>query len=142
MKKTILFGIAGVLLAAGVATTAYAYQGNPAVHGPNYTPEREAAMTTAFEKNDYEAWKTLMNGRGRVSEVITTDNFEQFAEMRKLQLEGKTAEANAIRTELGLGNGQGRGQGKGNGMHYGTGKGRGQQFVDANNDGVCDNFNK
>jgi len=72
-------------------------------------------MTKAFEKNDYNAWKNLMQGKGRVTQVVNKDNFSKFAQAHKLALEGKTAEANKIRTELGLGlqNGSGRGQGMG-----------------------------
>jgi hypothetical protein len=53
-------------------------------------------------------------------------------------LEGKTAEANAIRTELGLGQGAGRGQGMMNEQQ--RGQNRGENFVDANGDGKCDNM--
>ena len=60
-----------------------------------------------------------MQGRGRVSQVVNEGNFARFAEMHKLMLEGKTNEANAIRTELGLGlrNGSGQGQGMGYGRN-------------------------
>jgi hypothetical protein len=36
--------------------------------------------------------------------------------------------------------GQGKGNGNGNGQGMGQGRGRGQGFVDADNDGVCDNY--
>ncbi|MFA5995759.1 MAG: hypothetical protein WCW27_03900 [Patescibacteria group bacterium] len=111
----------GIVAALGLGATAYAYQGDITQHGPNYTPEREAAMTKAFDNNDYQSWKELMNGRGRVSQVITEQNFAKFVEMRKLQLAGKTTEANAIRTELGLGTGAGQGRGMGKGNHSGNG---------------------
>ena len=94
-----------------------AYKGDPNVKGPNYTQERHEAMTKAFENNDYNAWKSLMDGRGRVTQVINAQNFGRFAEAHKLALQGNTSEANAIRTELGLGlrNGSGAGQGMGYG---------------------------
>ena len=74
-------------------------------------------MTKAFDSNDYNAWKELMGGRGRVSQVINEDNFARFAEAHRLALEGKTEEAAKIRQELGLGlqNGSGKGMGGRNG---------------------------
>ncbi len=96
-----------------------AYRGDPSVKGPNYTAERHEAMTQAFNNNDYNAWKSLMQGKGRVTQVVNEGNFERFSLMHKYMLEGKTEEANAIRTELGLGmrNGSGQGQGMGYGRN-------------------------
>jgi len=107
--------VAGTLLTAGVAS---AYQGNPSVKGPNYTPERHEAMTKAFENKDYTAWASLMQGKGRATQVINKDNFGKFVEAHNLALEGKTDEAQKIRQELGLGlrNGQGK-NGGGMGIH-------------------------
>jgi hypothetical protein len=117
MKRTILLTFASMLLGGLVlyTTSAKAYQGDLNVKGPNYTEERHEAMTQAFANKDYNAWKELMTGRGRVTQVINEQNFARFAEMHQLMLEGKTDEANQIRTELGLGlhNGSGRGQGMG-----------------------------
>lgn len=92
-----------------------AYQGDATVKGPKYSQERHEAMEKAFETNDYEAWKNLMQGKGRVSEIITKDNFERFAEAHELMEEGKKEEAQKIAQELGLGmhNGQGQGQKQG-----------------------------
>jgi len=116
-KTKIILGIsvlalAGAFFIAG-SNGASAYRGDPNVKGPNYNPERHAAMQKAFESNDYAAWRALMPGNGRVTQVINESNFAKFAEMHELMEEGKFAEANAIRTELGLGlkNGQGRGMG-------------------------------
>lgn len=125
MKKTILgFGVLTVtlgLLGAGVST-ALAYKGNPTVKGPNYSVERHNAMTKAFENKDYDTWKTLMQGKGKVSQVINKDNFSKFAEVQQLTLQGKTVEAQKIRQELGLGlqNGSGKvmnGKGGNKGMN-------------------------
>lgn len=126
-KKGILLGVLGLAIAGATAysTEALAYQGDANKTGPNYSPERHEQMERAFENNDYNAWKSLMNGKGRVMEVINEGNFNRFSEMHKLMEEGKTDEANKIRQELNLGQGQ-RGQNrKGN-------------FVDENKDGVCD----
>lgn len=115
------------ILAVTIATTtsAFAYRGDPSVQGPNYSPERHESMTKAFEKNDYEAWKALMTGRGRVTQVINSDNFARFAEAHQLSQEGKLEEAKAIRAELGLGLRDGKGSGQGLGTN-GRGKGYGQ----------------
>lgn len=126
MKHSLVtLGIISLVLVGSMLApkSAYAYQGDPNVKGPNYTPERHAAMTKTFESKDYAAWKNLMQGRGRVTQVITQSNFAKFAQMHALMLQGKTAEAAKIRAELGLGlrNGSGQGQGMGQGLHNGTG---------------------
>ena len=136
MNKKILgvVGLAvGVLTVLGLSQVS-AYRGDYTQVGPNHTEEREAAMTKVMEEKDFESWKALMTEDGRTPGVLrkidTQEEFERFAEARRLGKEGKTAEANAIRSELGLGNGQGKGSGHGQ---------RGGEFVDANGDGVCDN---
>lgn len=125
MKKTLitLGTIASVLGGLFVLTgTATAYRGDPSVVGPNFTEERHQAMEKAFENNDFQAWKNLMQGKGRVVQVVNEENFSRFAEAHRLAEEGKLDEAKQIRTELGLGlqngtgNGFGQGQGRGNRM--------------------------
>lgn len=123
MKKTIL-GLSALTLILGAtvlyAETAIAYRGNPTITGPNYSIERHDAMQKAFENKDYTAWKNLMQNRGRVTQVITEANFAGFAEAHNLALQGKVAEAQKIRNELGLGlqNGLGRnGGGMGRGLN-------------------------
>jgi hypothetical protein len=51
--------------------------------------------------------------------VVNEGNFSRFTEMHKLMLEGKTDEANKIRTELGLGLRDGSGQSQGQKSGYG-----------------------
>jgi len=122
MNKPILI-LSTIVLGTGVlfATTSnvLAYKGDPNVQGPNYTAERHEEMTKAFENKDYNSWKNLMQGKGRVTQVINEGNFNKFAEMHKLTSEGKTEEANKIRTELGLGLKNGSGQGQGQRAGYG-----------------------
>ncbi len=123
MKK-ITLGLGALALVLGVAmvptSSALAYKGDPTVKGPNYSAERHAAMTKAFENMDYTAWKALMQGRGLASQVITEANFARFVEAHKLALQGKIAEAQKIRQELGLGQKNGSGR-KSNGMMRGMG---------------------
>jgi lipopolysaccharide export system protein LptA len=123
MKRTTL-GLGTVALTLGViglsAGSVMAYQGDPAVKGPNYSAERHEAMEKTFENKNYDAWKNLMQGKGRVSQVVNKDNFSKFAEAHELIEQGKTAEAQKIRQELGLGLQNGSGQGVGGaGMHRG-----------------------
>lgn len=114
-KKLLGLGVA-VLVLGGIgvsASTALAYRGDPSVKGPNYTAERHTAMEKAFENKDYNAWKELTQGRGRVTQVVNQENFAKFAEAHELAEQGKIAEAQKIRQELGLGSGQGQGKGMG-----------------------------
>lgn len=139
LKKGIVLGVLGLVI-AGIATYsmgAFAYQGDATKTGPNYSPERHEQMEKAFDNNDYNSWKNLMNGKGRISQVINEGNFNRFAEAHRLMEEGKTDDANKIRQELGLGQGgkNGQGQGMSNGQ---KGQNRGGNFVDANGDGKCD----
>lgn len=111
---------AGALFVTG--QNALAYRGDTSVQGPNHTPERHEAMMQAFENQDYNAWKELMGEKGRVTEVVTEQNFNRFAQMHLRRLEGDTEGANQIREELGLGmrNGSGHGQGQRGGQGYGN----------------------
>ncbi len=116
-RKTILIGLLALILGGLVISPKIteAYQGDPNVKGPNYSVERHTAMEKAFDNKDYNAWKNLMQGRGRVTQVVNAQNFAKFAQAHELAEQGKTAEANKIRTEIGLGlhDGTGRGQGMG-----------------------------
>jgi len=120
MKKAIL-GLGTLTLILGAisfASTASAYRGDPNVKGPNYSPERHEAMQKAFENKDYDAWKNLMQNQGRVTQVVNESNFAKFAEAHQLVLQGKTAEAQKIRQELGLGLRNGAGPGMGQGARW------------------------
>lgn len=147
-KTTIgVFALVAVAL-AGSQIAVNAYQGDYTKQGPNYSKERHEAMTRAFDNNDYNAWKEQMEGRGRVTEIITADNFAQFKEAHRLGLSGDTAGADAIRAELGLrtsngekgGHGYGKSEGRGRGQGENRGQNKGGNFIDANNDGMCDSL--
>lgn len=114
MSKTRIW-LSALALAAVVAVPAIgeAYRGDSAVKGPNYSPERCVAMQEALDRADYDAWKALVPASSRVSEVVTETNFTRFIEAHELSLEGKKAEAQAIRAELGLGQGKQLGNGQG-----------------------------
>ena len=118
MKKTLLvLGLTGLVL-GGLAVapkTALAYKGDPNVTGPNYTAERHEGMTKAFANKDYNLWKSLVQGKGRVIQVVNEGNFAKFVQAHDFALQGNTEEAKKIRAELGLGlqNGSGKGQGGG-----------------------------
>jgi len=94
------------------------------VQGPNYSVDRHEAMEEAFENNDYEAWKNLMVGNGRVMQVVNKDNFSKFAEAHELAEQGNTVEAQKIRQDLGLG--LRNGSGSGAGSRDGNGRGNAQ----------------
>jgi hypothetical protein len=115
----IAFVLGGVVLNSSQAE---AYRGDASVKGPEYSEERHEAMTQAFENEDFDAWRALMGDKGKVSRVITQENFGTFVEAHNLMVQGKTDEAAALRAELGLGagqrNGQGNGQGKSGGCPY------------------------
>lgn len=121
MNKKIL-GLVGVatLVLVIFPSMSLAYRGDASVKGPNYTVERHDAMEKAFDNNDFTAWQKLMTGRGNVTKVVNKDNFAKFAQIHKLTEEGKTTEAQKLRTELGLGlhNSQGNGMGRGMGMMH------------------------
>lgn len=127
-KQVISLGVvslltAGVFLLPGVAD---AYRGDPSLEGPDCTAERHESMTAAFANNDYSAWQELMNGKGRVAEVVNEGNFAELAKAHQLAAEGKVEEAKQIRVELGLGLGDGAGEGQGTGAGEGQGTGEGQ----------------
>jgi len=96
-----------------------------------------SATSVAFAaNNNYGAWRTMMgNNGGRAASAVTEKNFDQFNKMHELMAGGDYAGAQKIRADLGLG--QGRGNGGGCPMRN-SGAGRGVNFVDANNNGICD----
>ncbi len=121
MKNKLLIGASALVLIGGALVTprlVNADRGEPGVQGPNCTPERHEAMTQAFDNEDYNAWRELMQGKGRVTELVNKDNFSRFARAHQLASEGKTEEASQIREELGLGLGNRRGQRNGNGQGW------------------------
>ncbi len=113
MNKRILglsvISLALVAIVAGPSIS-QAYRSDSSIKGPNYTTERHDAMEKALESKDFFSWQKLMEGKGRVTQVVNKDNFDKFSEMHELMEEGKTTEAQKIREELGLGMHKGFGQ--------------------------------
>jgi len=117
-KNTVLtLGIAALVLGGlfTLPSAVNAYKGDPSVKGPDCTEERHEKMEQAFGNNDYNAWTNLMQGKGKVTQVINEGNFAKFAEAHKLAEEGKMDKAKQIREELGLGLGNRKGNGSGQG---------------------------
>jgi hypothetical protein len=128
-SKKIVLGATVLTIAASalmLTGNTFAYQGDYTQKGPDCDSEKHEAMEQAFENSDYQAWKELMNGKGRASEVVNEGNFVQFAEAHKLAEEGNYEGADEIRKELGLrtrdGERMGAGYGKGNGEGNGEGR--------------------
>ena len=130
MNKTLLtLGASALVLGALVILpgTVGAYRGDPSMESPDCTEERHEEMEQAFETENYEAWANLMQGKGRVTQVVNEDNFARFVEAHRLAEEGNADEAMRIRQEeLGLGLGNGSGDGSGQGQGEGQGQKRGQ----------------
>ena len=126
-KSTKLLGgtLTLAIAVVAIASPALAWRGDPSVQGPDCSAERHEAMEEAFQNNNYAAWEELMNGKGRVTQVVDAGNFALFAEAHELAEDGNFEEAKTIRTELGLGlrDGSGKDQGQGeNGQKKGSGR--------------------
>lgn len=122
-NKKLTLAVLGLVLSSVFVLGAQdvsAYKGDANIKGPNYSPERHDAMTKAFATKDYSAWKNLMQGKGRVTQVVNKDNFAKFAEAHNLSLQGKKAESEKIRKELGLGQQNGTGHFGGQGAKKGN----------------------
>lgn len=129
-KKLILasaLGVATLVSVGAFVGSADAYRGDYTQKGLNCTAERHEQMEQAFENNDYNAWQELMNGRGRVTQVVNEQNFHQFAEAHRLAEQGDYDGADKIRGELGLRTRNGEPTGAGYGQGRGKGNGQGQR---------------
>ena len=133
MKKTIfltssILGVSMLLVGLGrFVNKTEAYRGDPMTTNVNCDSERHESMIKALKDLDYEAWKALMQGKGRVTQLVTQENFNKFAKMHELKIEGKFDEAKVIADELGLG--QGNRQNKNADQQFGRQNGFGQHRV-------------
>jgi hypothetical protein len=124
-NKKVIVGISSLVLVGAMLISSkevLAYQGDYTKIGPNCTPERHELMVKALESGNYSAWAELMQGKGRVTQVINESNFSKFAEAYKLGKSGNYEEADAIRKDLGLRTRDGEGVGAGYRQGNGQGK--------------------
>ena len=156
----VVFAI-GVISMIGV----YAYRGDPNIQGPNYNEAVHEQLESAIEAGDYDAWVKIRQENnlpmnGRMFQVINKANFNKFVEMHDANLAGDTDKADEIRSSLGLGQGMMKGKmqaGQGCNMKgtgnmncgklvqgktniVGNGQGQTNQFIDSDNNGICDNY--
>jgi hypothetical protein len=151
MEKKIIGLFAIITLALAGITGVMAYRGDFSVKGPNYNEEIHEQLETAIENNNYGEWIRIreennLPTNGRIFQILNQDNFHKFVQLHEANQNGDTETVNEIRTELGLGQGRmnrgsdgGQGQGSGQGQNSGM---KGQYFIDADNDGNCDNIGK
>jgi hypothetical protein len=119
-KTLLALGAVG-LVSASLAAAGWAQAASMTAGQAMGGPADREAIDQALASGDYEAWKALVE-KPRISDYITKDNFSRFVEMHNLMQAGKTEEAEAIRTELGLPErpaGMGRMMGKGRGCAQG-----------------------
>ena len=127
MTKTATYtslGVSATILALGafaLVSAAEAYRGEPGTPGPDCTPERQAMVEDAFA--NHANWLEWMDGKGRVTEKVTNEDFATFAQAREAARAGNLEEAKQLRESLGLGVGQQKGEGVGAGnQHQQSGK--------------------
>ncbi|MBN1941209.1 MAG: hypothetical protein JW772_03440 [Candidatus Diapherotrites archaeon] len=135
MKKKTLGGIALVAIVLLLAGSAFAFRGieEQMQRKPNFSPEIREQLQAAIEARDYAAWVAVHENndfpmKGRIFEMVTADNFEQFAEMHEAMKSHDIETAKQIREELGMQCGKGWGMGR---FGHGFGKMRGSMNGDA-----------
>jgi len=145
MEKKIIGLFAIITLALIGITGVMAYRGDFSIKSPNYNEEIHGQLETAIENNNYNEWMRIreennLPTKGKIFQVINEDNFDMFVRLHEANQNGDSETANNIRAELGLGQGMmNRNSDSGQGQNNGV---KGQYFVDANNDGNCDNLGK
>jgi hypothetical protein len=127
--KTLGFGAVAAILGMGfaMAVSVSADTGGGMGWGSQRgacDPERHETLEAAMEDGDYATWLETMDGRGRITQVVTEENFDTFVDMHEAMEEGDYDRAQELRKELGLGvrpqDGTGfRGEGQGRGMGHG-----------------------
>ncbi|MBN1275291.1 hypothetical protein JXA12_03285 [Candidatus Woesearchaeota archaeon] len=121
-----LLAVAGLVASLGVVS---AYRGDPSMQGPNCDEGAHELLEEAFDSLDYEAWASLMEGKGRgarVLELVGEEDFVLFVEAHEAVEDGDFALAEQLRAQLGLNDGRGPRDGTGYG---GRGVGRGVHGV-------------
>ena len=122
---TAVAAILGMGFAAAMSASADTNPGYGAERG-QCDSEQHEAVEEALDAGDYDAWVELMDGRGRVTSVVTEDNFDTFVEMHEAMEDGYIEVAQELREDLGLGlkprdgSGYRNGEGEGKGMRAGN----------------------
>lgn len=62
--------------------------------------EKEEMILTSFENGDYDTWRRLLGQKGKISEVITKEEFQTFIEAREKARSGRYEEAILIAEKL------------------------------------------
>ncbi len=149
----ILMAVMAVFAISILSLGVMAYRGNPDEKSPYYNEEVHQQLEDAMEAGDYDLWMSIreennLPTKGKIFSVITEENFDKFVALHEANEAGDVDTANAIKEELGLsqgmmkrGNSKGTGQGMNQQkMHGMQGRNNGGNFVDADNDGNCDNL--
>jgi hypothetical protein len=145
MNKNLLLGLVAIFVISIASIGAVlAYRGNTDVKGPNYDADVHEQLEEAMNAGDYNAWVQIRKDnnlpmQGKMFQVVNADNFDKYVALHKANLAGDTTKADAIKTELGLGQGMMK---HGTGKMSGSGNGLQKNFVDTNNDGICDTCGK
>ncbi|MBU0757788.1 MAG: hypothetical protein KKF44_06980 [Nanoarchaeota archaeon] len=145
----ILFALLAVMSISLVSYSAFAYMGNhegTIEDRPYYSEEVHDELEAAIEARDYDLWISIREENdlpmnGRIFSVIDETNFAAYADMHEAMEDGDTETADALRAELGLGQGR---MGQKGGFHNNKAGLKNNQagFIDADNDGLCDNFGR
>jgi hypothetical protein len=125
MKSKNVIGVAMIamfVLSAGV----FAYQGyngQQNFQNIDITEDVKNQIHDALNTRDYDAWVQLREETnaplGRVSEIVTEENFDKFAEMHEAKLSGDFEKVWELKEEFGI-----ERMGKGKGIGNGRGRGR------------------
>jgi hypothetical protein len=104
-RTTASLFIVGILVTAGIATSALACQGDSCQWSGKhaFVFKKHVRMERALRNKDYGAWQKVMAGRGQKMEIINKDNFSKLAQIHNFVEAGKFLEADQARRELGLG---------------------------------------
>jgi hypothetical protein len=83
--------------------------------------EKHEAVESAFENNDYEAFKVAVADTPMAEKITSEADFEKLAEAHELRESGDKDGAKAIMEDLGITGPKGGMMGEGRGMHEGFG---------------------
>ena len=109
MDKKLLLAtaIGSVVIGAGlmVAVSASAHRGFSGDKSAITAEKKELhqELKTTVEDGDYQAWKTLVESKPKITDIIDSEEkFQKLAEMHKLKKAGDIEAAKELAEELGL----------------------------------------